>query len=112
MYVPPGKKPYRRKEIAVEGTVAKMGPPTVDNEHLYRQNYAIRDFARAMRTTIGLTDVNSRVLPSEALRPEVKKAFFIKEQRWALNEFVEPDDEQATEKKTAEYLRDYMKHYK
>ena len=112
VYVPPGRKLYDRKDMEVEGTVAKMGPPTVDNEHLYRQNYAIRDFARAMKTTIGLTDVNSRVLPSDALKPEVKKAFFIKEQRWALNEFIEPDDEAAAGKQSADYLRDYMKHYK
>ena len=63
----------------VSGTVNKMGPPTVDNEHLYRQNYAIRDFAKALKTTIVLNDVNTAVLPSDALKPAIKSTFFVKE---------------------------------
>ena len=78
--MPPGRKPYDRNELDVSGTVNKMGPPTVDNEHLFRQNYAIRDFAKALKTTITLNDVSgTTVLPAEALKPAIKSTFFVKE---------------------------------
>ena len=58
-------------------------------------------------------DVNSKHMPSEALKPAIKSSFFIKEQRWANPvEFVEPDDEQMKDHETGAHLMDYIKQYK
>ena len=88
-----------------------MGPPTVDNEHLYRQNYAIRDFAKTIKTTLVMMDVNAKALPSDKIKPALKNSFFVNEQRYnQANDFVEPDDEYESKGRlAADYLNDYIK---
>ena len=56
-----------------------------------------------------LADLQTSVLPSDALKPAIKNTFFVKEQRWARSDaFVEPDDEQVALNSTADYLKDYL----
>lgn len=104
MYIPLGRKRYDRNATDIIGTVSNFGPPAVDNDHLCRQNYAVRDFTKTLRTSIVMNDLNSTDVTQEALKPAMKNSFFIKEQRWAgADSFIEPDDEQAIGS-TADYL--------
>ena len=66
-----------------------------------------------MRQNILQTEVSNKVGPANALKPAIKNAFYIKEQRFLDPEkFVEPDDASMKYKETGTHLIDYMKLYK
>lgn len=47
------------------------------------------------------------------MKPAIKEAFYIKEQRWNdAEKFVEPDDEIYKNKDTCSHVADYLKLYK
>lgn len=48
-YVPPGRQPYDREELNPSEDKIDLGPPTLRNEQLVRQKFAIEDFMRTMR---------------------------------------------------------------
>lgn len=57
-------------------------------------------------------DINSKQLPPQAIKPKIKDAFYIKEQRWVNPEFVEPDDEVNKFRETGKHVMDYIQYYK
>ena len=79
MYIPPGRKKYDRDELNPEEENIKLGPPTLLNENLYRQQFAIQDYMRTLREAICLDDVNSKQSPHKSIKPVIKNAFYIKE---------------------------------
>ena len=52
MYIPPGRKFYNREELQPSEDNIKLGPPTLKNDEIYRQQYAIKDYLRTLRDTI------------------------------------------------------------
>ena len=93
MYIPPGRKPYDRDELNPSENDIKLGPPTLKNDEIYRQQYAIKDYAKTLRETIEMNEVNSKLGASHAIKPAIKNSFYINEQRAYIRGFVEPDDE-------------------
>ena len=61
MYVPPGRKWHDRDDLCPKEEQIELGPPTLQNESIYRQQYAIQDYLRSLRTAIKMNDVNSKV---------------------------------------------------
>ena len=113
MYIPPGRKFHNRNELAPKEDEIILGPPIIDNNDLTRQRFAIKDYLRTLRGTILLHDVNSKQMPSEAVKPAIKSSFFIKEQRWKNPlEFVEPDDEALKSRDAGKHLQEYMETYR
>ena len=112
MYIPPGRKPVDREELQPAEDKIELGPPTLDNESLYRQQFAIQDFAKTLREQVVLHDVSSKVSPLHTVKPAIKNSFYIKEQRWNDEEFVEPDDEAKQNKETVSHVVDYLNLYK
>ena len=109
IYIPPGRKPFDRNELRPKEENIELGPPIVDNDDICRQRYAIKDYSQTLRETIKMHDVTSVQQPSEAIKPALKKSFFIKEQRWTNPvEFVEPDDEANKDKEAGAHLVDYI----
>ena len=41
MYVPPGRKRYDRSELNPSEDNIELGPPTLQNDQIYRQQFAI-----------------------------------------------------------------------
>ena len=112
IYIAPGQKPFERENLRpAEEEEMILGPPIVDNDDLCRQRFAIKDHLTTLRTTL-MADINSKELPSEALKPAIKNNFYIKEQRYNTNDFVEPDDEQNKNKQTGKHLEEYIQSYR
>ena len=111
-YIPPGRKYFDRDELMAPIDDIKVGPPIIQNDGLYRQQFAIQDFGRQIRSNIMKSDVNSKVGPQHTLKPSIKNSFYIKEQRYLDPDFVEPDDPSLKYKETGNHLIDYMKIYK
>ena len=112
MYVPPGRKYYDREDLSPKEEEIELGPPTLQNDTIYRQQFAIKDYVKTLRQAIAMNDVSSKVQPQDALKPAIKDAFYIKEQRWVKPEFVEPDDEVNKYRETGRHVMDYMNLYK
>ena len=105
IYIPPGRKPFDREELQPKEEEITLGPPIVDNDDICRQRFAIKDYLQTLRETIKLHDVTSMQQPSEAIKPALKSAFFIKEQRWTNPlEFIEPDDEALQDREAGKHL--------
>ena len=67
---------------------------------------------KTIRETLLQHDVNSKLQPSQAIKPAIKDAFFVKEQRMVNPDtFVEPDDEQLKNTETGKHLEDYLEEY-
>ena len=59
-YVPPGRRKYDRNELRPPEDEIKLGPPIIDNDDIYRQQFAIKETLSTLRDTLQLTDVNSK----------------------------------------------------
>ena len=110
--MPPGRKYHDRDNLRPVEEEIELGPPTLDNDGLYRQQFAIQDYLQTLRTAITHRDVNAKVGAQAALKPAIKNAFYIEEQRWASTNFVEPEDEAMKDKETGKHVVDYMTLYK
>ena len=49
IYLPPGRKFYDREDLMPVEDQIELGPPTLTNETLYRQQFAIQDYAKTLR---------------------------------------------------------------
>ncbi len=112
LYLPPGRRWIDREELCPPEDEIELGPPTLDNDTLYRQQFAIHDYVKTLRQQIAIYDVNSKTSPHMAIKPAIKSSFYIQEQRQADQDFVEPDDEVNKQRQAGEYIIDYMKYYK
>ena len=111
-YVPPGRQPYDREELNPSEDNIELGPPTLQNNKIIRQTFAIEEFMKKLREQISFNDCNSKIGPQHTIKPAIKNAFFVKEQRMADPDFIEPDDDQVKDKEAASLLVEYLKSYK
>lgn len=49
IYIPPGRRYVDREELNPPEDIIDLGPPTLDNETLYRQQFAIQDYAKTLK---------------------------------------------------------------
>ena len=49
MYVPPGRKYYDREDLSPKEEEIELGPPTLQNDTIYRQQFAIKDYVKTLR---------------------------------------------------------------
>ena len=49
IYLPPGRKRVDREELCPPEDEIELGPPTLDNDALYRQQFAIHDYVKTLR---------------------------------------------------------------
>ena len=61
MYIPPGRKWHDRDDLCPKEEQIELGPPTLQNESIYRQQYAIQDYLRTLRKEIEMIEINSKV---------------------------------------------------
>ena len=82
MYIPPGRKRYDRSELRPSEDNIELGPPTLQNDQIYRQQFAIQDYLKTLKEQITLGDFTKKQGgPVEQLKPAIKNKFYIKEQR-------------------------------
>lgn len=60
IYLPPGRKRHDREELIPSEDKYKLGPRAVDNDDIFRQKFAIKDYLKTLRTTLMQHDVNSK----------------------------------------------------
>jgi len=63
IYLPIGRKWVDREELRPSEDIIKLGPPTLENDTLFRQQFAIHDYVRTLRNQIVTHDINSKLSP-------------------------------------------------
>ena len=52
IYLPPGRKRHDREELIPSEDKYQLGPRAVDNDDIFRQKFAIKDYLKTLRTTL------------------------------------------------------------
>ena len=77
-HVPLGGRKYDRESLVEwKEELTKEGRPVVHNKEIYRQNYAIRDFALTLANTINMNEYQSKDTAFDELKTALTKSFFI-----------------------------------
>ena len=84
----------------------------IHNKEIYRQNYAIRDFAFTLANTINMNDLQSKDTAYNELKTALNKSFFIKERNLLDPEYKAPDDKSRKNEESARAVEEYMNNYK
>lgn len=109
-YVAPGRKKYERDDWSFEKI--NPAPPTLKNDQIIRQKFAIQDFLKTLRNQLYFQDVTRRVGPQDTIKAAIKDSFYVKEQRWFDPDFVEPDDEVFKSKEAVQFVVNYLKKHR
>ena len=106
-----GRTPFNKDDHAADDDF-RVTHQTIDSDGLYRQNFAIKEFARTLHDTILLHDINQKVEPQVALKPAIKKSFYVKELKLLNPDYVDPDDEQKKNTEASQALVSYLDSYR
>ena len=69
----------QQEDAAVDRFQVNLGAPTLRNEDIIRQSYALKTYARSYRETIGWCQIQDKKQPSAILSDVTKDHFYMKE---------------------------------
>ena len=72
IYLPIGRKWVDREELRPAEDIIELGPPALENDFLFRQQFAIHDYVKTLRHQIANHDINSKLSPHQAIKPAIK----------------------------------------